>query len=98
MSTRPILTILKGRAGRAQDRAPGVDPAPLTSQNSRSSSLVLGVAAWLLVVGFTWPLAFSFADDIGYVGQAKILLAGRVLPLAEDAGIWTSTEMGRVSM
>jgi hypothetical protein len=59
--------------------------------------LVLGVAAWLLVVGFTWPLGFSFSDDIGYVGEAKILLAGRVLPRAEDAGIWTSTEIGLVA-
>ncbi len=51
---------------------------------------------WLLVTAWHWPLAFSFWDEVGYVGEAKLLLAGRLLPGPEDVGFWVPTPDGLV--
>jgi hypothetical protein len=43
-----------------------------------------------------WPQGLSFEDDTGYLGEAKLLLSGRILPRSEDAGVWTRTAHGLV--
>lgn len=43
---------------------------------------------WLAVQVAMWPAALSFGDEIGYLGQAKILLSGRIVPEPADPGIW----------
>jgi hypothetical protein len=49
---------------------------------------------WALVMCLTWPAALSFADEVGYVGQAKLLLAGHVRPHPTDPGLWIDTPHG----
>jgi hypothetical protein len=62
----------------------------------QSPALVIGALAWLLVSAFYWPEAFSFADEVGYVGESRLLLSGRLLPTGEDPGVWTTTARGLV--
>jgi hypothetical protein len=48
----------------------------------------LGVALWIAAVAATWPLSLSFGDEVGYVGQARLFLQGRVHPVWADPGVW----------
>jgi hypothetical protein len=82
------------------------DPPPRLSQAmfrgavqswwSDSPALLIGTVAWLLVMALYWPEGLSFEDDVGYVGEAKLLLTGRILPRTEDPGVWTHTVHGLV--
>jgi hypothetical protein len=57
----------------------------------------LGAASWLAVLVARWPLGLSFGDEVGYVGQMRLVLQGRVRPLPTDAGVWVSTPHGIVA-
>ena len=50
--------------------------------------------AWLVVMILYWPAGLSFGDDVGYLGEAKLILAGRVLPRPDDVGFWVQTAHG----
>ena len=43
---------------------------------------------WLAAAVVFWPAVASFADDVGYLGEARLLLAGHLRPSAGDIGIW----------
>ena len=62
-------------------------PVVSTSQKDKTLFLV-GVLVWLGVFALTWPLAFSFGDEVGYIGEARLLMQGRVHPVPDDPGIW----------
>ena len=57
----------------------------------------LGVAGWLAAMALTWPSSLSFGDEVGYVGEARLLLEGRVHPLANSPGVWVPTPSGGVA-
>jgi hypothetical protein len=54
----------------------------------RGRLLALGVFAWIAIMGALWPLAASFADEIGYLGEARLVLDGRLRPQPTDIGVW----------
>jgi len=56
----------------------------------------VGVALWLAAQLATWPVALSFGDEIGYVGQSRALLDGHLRPQPGDAGIWLQSDHGPV--
>jgi len=68
-------------------------PVPLWRE---SPALILGIAVWLAAMALYWPQGLSFEDDTGYVGEAKLLLSGRILPRPEDPGVWNRTTHGMV--
>src|SRR5262245_44436429 len=57
-----------------------------------SHALVVGILAWIVIMVALWPLATSFGDEVGYVGEARLLLSGRLKPVDGDVGVW---EQGR---
>jgi len=59
--------------------------------------LAAGMLLWVAVLLARWPLALSFGDEVGYVGQVRLLLDGRVHPLPESPGVWLATAHGRVT-
>ena len=56
-----------------------------------------GLGLWLLAALFLWPMAFTFMDEVGYVGQARLLLDGRVSPDDAWVGLWAWTGEGSVA-
>jgi hypothetical protein len=54
----------------------------------RTALLALGMVLWVAVNAWTWPTAMSFGDEVGYVGQARVFMEGRIRPTATDPGIW----------
>ncbi len=58
--------------------------------------LGLGMVAWTLAMAAFWPEGLSFSDEVGYVGEAKLLLAGRLTPSLHDVGVWVQTSHGLV--
>jgi hypothetical protein len=56
---------------------------------------VAGLVLWVAVFLACWPDALSFADEVGYVGQAKVLLRGEVSPEPLDPGMWVTAPHGR---
>jgi hypothetical protein len=61
---------------------------------SGERALVLGILGWLVVMISLWPGGLSFEDDVGYAGEAKLMLAGRVRPQPGDVGVWVRTSRG----
>lgn len=53
-----------------------------------------GVILWVAVMVVFWPLTLSFGDEVGYVGQAKLLLEGRFRPMMADVGVWHPSDHG----
>ena len=52
-------------------------------------ALLIGALAWLAVTVASWPLTASFADDVGYLGEARLLLGGHLRPQSPtDLGVW----------
>ena len=51
-------------------------------------ALALGMFCWLARGAPFWPAVASFADDVGYLGEARLLLAGQLRPGPGDIGIW----------
>jgi hypothetical protein len=43
---------------------------------------------------YTWPVALSFEDEVGYVGAARMLRGGAVQPSITMPGIWLSAARG----
>jgi len=59
--------------------------------------LLIGVLVWVAVMIALWPLATSFGDEVGYIGEARLVLAGRFRPLPGDLGIWQPGAGGLVA-
>ncbi len=57
----------------------------------------LGAAAWLVALLLKWPAGLSFSDEIGYVGQARLFLEGRIRSTPWSPGIWNPTPNGNVA-
>lgn len=60
----------------------------------RTLPIALGLGLWLVVMVWNWPVALSFGDEVGYVGQARLFLQGRIRPTVEAPGIWHPTASG----
>jgi hypothetical protein len=58
--------------------------------------LLLGIVGWGLIISALWPYAFSFQDEVGYVGETRLLLTGRIFPGLHDPGVWQATPTGAV--
>ena len=54
----------------------------------------LGVCLWMAAALITWPLSLSFGDEVGYTGQTRLLLEGRVHPTPLDPGVWHDGHQG----
>jgi hypothetical protein len=59
--------------------------------------LTLGALLWLVALLARWPLAVSFGDEVGYLAEVRMMLDGRLRPLAESPGVWVITDHGAVS-
>jgi hypothetical protein len=57
----------------------------------------LGAVLWVAVIAATWPSALSFGDEVGYVAQAKLFLAGHVHYIPSSPGAWVSSPHGLVN-
>jgi hypothetical protein len=57
----------------------------------------LGVALWVGVLVVTWPNALSFGDEVGYVGQAKLLLSGHIRWVPHSPGVWGASAHGLIN-
>jgi hypothetical protein len=44
------------------------------------------LALWVAIIMATWPQALSFADEVGYVGRAKLLLEGHLRDVPGSPG------------
>jgi hypothetical protein len=53
-----------------------------------SPALAAAMLLWLAVTVVFWPAAASFGDDVGYIGEARLLLGGHLRPAPGDVGIW----------
>ncbi len=51
------------------------------------------MVVWLL----EWPRVLSFGDEVGYVGQIRLLLQGRLRPVPADPGVWISSAHGLIA-
>ncbi len=69
--------------------------APATPTGSRV--LAIGIAAWLAAMAVLWPLGASFGDDVGYLGEARLVLEGRFRPVEREPGIWQPGAVGPVA-
>jgi len=56
----------------------------------------LAVTLWIAVIVASWPRAVSFGDELGYVGRAKLLLAGQLHYVPGSLGLWMDTPHGVV--
>ncbi|HEY2901408.1 MAG TPA: hypothetical protein VGL59_12580, partial [Polyangia bacterium] len=48
----------------------------------------IAALVWVVAVVATWPLTLSFGDEVGYIGQARVMLQGRIHPTLADPGVW----------
>jgi hypothetical protein len=55
---------------------------------ARQPALIAGLVLFVIVAAVTWPYAISFGDEVGYLGQSKLLLAGRIAPIPDAPGIF----------
>jgi len=53
----------------------------------RSAYYWIAVVSWLVATLYTWPVALSFEDEVGYVGAARMLRGGAVQPSITMPGI-----------
>jgi hypothetical protein len=63
---------------------------------SRTTLFWAGIFLWLIAMLLTWPVALSFGDEVGYLGQARLLLEGRVRPVPGVPGVWATTPAGLI--
>ena len=61
------------------------------------SLFLFGCALWALALLLTWPTGLSFQDEVGYVGQARLLLEGNIRPVNDSPGFWALTDQGHVA-
>lgn len=88
-------------AGRAvllndEPRAPPLARRLGGRESSDFRLLWLGMLVWTLAMAAYWPEGLSFSDEVGYLGEAKLLLAGHLTPTGHDAGVWVRTSHGLV--
>jgi len=67
-----------------------------TEQRSDWRPFLIGLALWIVATAVTWPSTLTFYDGVGYVGQARNLSQGRLLPGPETPGVWVETPDGYV--
>jgi hypothetical protein len=84
---------------------PASDRANL-GQLSRSSArygsnrwtwFFVGVALWLAGAAAHWPASLTLLDEVGYVGQARLLLEGRVRPAPDSVCLSYLTPSGEIA-
>ena len=51
---------------------------------------------WVVALAVRWPVSLSMGDEIGYVGQARLLLEGHIMPLDTTPGNWVPTTHGLI--
>jgi hypothetical protein len=51
-------------------------------------ALAVAMLLWLAATAVFWPAVGSFGDDVGYIGEARLLLGGHLRPAPGDVGIW----------
>jgi len=49
---------------------------------------------WVAAVIARWPVGLTFGDELGYIGQARLILDGRFRPGDDSLGIWVPTHGG----
>jgi hypothetical protein len=54
----------------------------------------IAVALWVAVIVASWPRALSFSDEVGYVGRAKLLVAGQLHYVPDSLATWIETPQG----
>jgi hypothetical protein len=64
---------------------------------SRDWLWLVAFALWAVVLAWKWPVALSFGDEVAYVAQARLVLQGRLHPLAQDPGFWLTSPRGLVA-
>ena len=74
--------------------SPSMNPLPGLRGPRRSGLIGLSIALWLVVMAWEWPVALSFGDEVGYVGQARLFLQGQIKPTISSPGIWHTTASG----
>lgn len=67
--------------------APAADRGLDGSSAGQGRALAAGILAWVVIMTALWPLATSFGDEVGYVGEARLVLSGRFKPQPADVGI-----------
>jgi hypothetical protein len=60
-------------------------------------ALLVGTLMWVLVTIWFWPQIASFGDEVGYLGEARSVLAGHFRPLPGELGIATDGVGGGVA-
>jgi hypothetical protein len=50
--------------------------------------LWVGMSVWLIAIVVRWPIALSISDEVSYVAQAKLVLAGHLTPPIDTPGVW----------
>jgi hypothetical protein len=58
--------------------------------------LAAGMLVWVAALAALWPASLSFGDEVGYVGQARLFLQGRIHPLPYSPGVWLNTTHGLI--
>ena len=91
-----------GFRGNVYSRVPNhVSKADLSSSSTAARRAQwrwfgIGLAIWVVIVIGTWPAAFSFFDEVGYVGQTRLLLDSKIRPDIDSVGYWTASPGGVV--
>src|SRR5262245_31466257 len=71
----------------ASAATPGRAPFPLWAFR-------LALAALVVAALVRWPVSLSFSDEVGYVGQARLFLSGRIAPTPSDPGVFERLDGG----
>ena len=71
-------------------------PAHSPFWTNRAFLFWAAVSLWLFAMLATWPVGLSFGDEVGYLGQARLFLEGRVRPTPDVPGIWSKTPAGLI--
>jgi hypothetical protein len=77
--------------------APQSGPRFADAPGAGQRLLVIGVLAWVTIMAVLWPLAASFGDEVGYIGEARLVLERRFRPHPGDLGIWQAGAHAQVA-
>src|SRR6185295_16814061 len=70
--------------------------APAAAAGMRPG-LAIVVIAWAIAFALHWPDACTFRDEVGYVGQARLVLDGRLRPAPDSVCHSLRTSRGEVA-
>ncbi len=54
----------------------------------------IALGALLVLALARWPVSLSFSDEVGYLGQARLILSGHISPTASDPGVFERLDGG----